>query len=328
MIDTYPNSSTNTFAYNGLDTRVGKTDSAGTKTYRRDGVGVTDSVLSDGASSFTPGVSVRTSGASKFLHDDRLGTLGMETDSSQTVSATKSYDAFGCLISNTGTSTSPFGFAGRYSYQSDSESSYVLVGHRYYDQGCGRFLTRDRAKSGRNWYSYCNNNPLKYVDPNGLAVVYVGVSAGLAGFGGSAHGTIGVGFDPALPMPFNLTLYMSGGIGPALGDYAGIGLCVGYDSTAMVSYVKPTNTELGIVGGVDFSLTGGSLSYDNGFTGWQVGGGPGEGLAGYVNATKTMTVSPVGIIYDAYDCASTTYQLCRKYFYENIWPTLRVPFSI
>ncbi len=32
---TYPNSSTNSFTYNGLDTRVGKTDSAGTATFRR-----------------------------------------------------------------------------------------------------------------------------------------------------------------------------------------------------------------------------------------------------------------------------------------------------
>ncbi|KXK15839.1 MAG: hypothetical protein UZ18_ATM001001491 [Armatimonadetes bacterium OLB18] len=46
---TYPNQSTNSFSYNGLDTRVSKVDSTGTRTYLRDGAYVTDPVLSDGA---------------------------------------------------------------------------------------------------------------------------------------------------------------------------------------------------------------------------------------------------------------------------------------
>jgi len=38
---TYPNQSTNSFSYNGLDTRVSKVDSTGTRTYLRDGAYVT-----------------------------------------------------------------------------------------------------------------------------------------------------------------------------------------------------------------------------------------------------------------------------------------------
>ncbi|MBI1756666.1 MAG: RHS repeat protein [Fimbriimonas ginsengisoli] len=70
---TYPSTATNTFTYNGLDTRVGKVDSAGTKTYKRDGAGVTDAVLSDGAANYTPGVSERRSEATAFRHADRMG---------------------------------------------------------------------------------------------------------------------------------------------------------------------------------------------------------------------------------------------------------------
>ena len=33
---TYPSTATNSFTYNGLDTRVGKVDSTGTYTYKRD----------------------------------------------------------------------------------------------------------------------------------------------------------------------------------------------------------------------------------------------------------------------------------------------------
>jgi RHS repeat-associated protein len=168
---TYPNNSTNTFTYNGLDTRVGKVDSAGTKTFKRDGAGVTDNVLSDGFSTFTPGISSRTSGATSFLLGDFLKSFTRETDSNQATTATKQYDAFGALVASTGTSNSPFGFAGGFGYQEDGDSGLKLLGHRYYDASTGRFFTRDPAKDGRNWYAYCANNPATLLDPNGNIVL-------------------------------------------------------------------------------------------------------------------------------------------------------------
>ena len=30
-------------------------------------------------------------------------------------------------------------------------------------------MTRDRIQDGRNWYAYCDNNPLKLSDPSGLS---------------------------------------------------------------------------------------------------------------------------------------------------------------
>lgn len=51
-------------------------------------------------------------------------------------------------------------------YEEDP-SGLKLLGHRWYDSASGRFLTRDPAQDGRNWYSYCGNNPLTRVDPQG-----------------------------------------------------------------------------------------------------------------------------------------------------------------
>lgn len=130
---TYPSLSTNTFIYNGLDTRVGKTDSSGTKTFRRDGAYVTDPVLSDGASTFTPGVSVRTGTTSRFQHADRLGSFVRQTNAGQGVASSRRWDAFGNVASQTGTHTGPFDFAGDWGYQSDADSGLQLLGHRYYD---------------------------------------------------------------------------------------------------------------------------------------------------------------------------------------------------
>ena len=177
---TYPNASTNSFTYNGLDTRVGKTDSAGTATFRRMGAGVTAPVLGDGSASFTPGISERRGSTSSFYGADYLGTNSSLYSSSETVSATRQYDAFGNLTSSSGSSANPFGFAGNWGYQSDSDSGLMLLGHRYYDASTGRFLTRDPIKDGRNWYAYCGNNPLRFVDPQGLSVAAALPAAALA----------------------------------------------------------------------------------------------------------------------------------------------------
>ena len=72
------------------------------------------------------------------------------------------------LLSSTGSSPSPFGFAGKFGYQEDTDSGLKLLGHRYYDPSTGRFLTRDPAQDGRNWYAYCDSNPLCAADSDGL----------------------------------------------------------------------------------------------------------------------------------------------------------------
>jgi hypothetical protein len=52
----------------------------------------------------------------------------------------------------------------------------MLLGHRYYDSETGRFISVDPIGDGDNWYVYCDNNPLGWVDPSGLIhiVVHIG----------------------------------------------------------------------------------------------------------------------------------------------------------
>ncbi len=163
---TYPSTATNSFTYNGLDTRVGKSDSAGTATYKRDGVEVDDDVLSDGAAAYTPGLSERRSGVSTWTHAG-LTNASTQTSSSRTVTGQQSYDAFGQIASSSGTWYGPFGYGAEAGYQGDPDSGLMLLGTRYYDASVGRFLSRDTSEDGRNWYAYCDNNPLRYVDEDG-----------------------------------------------------------------------------------------------------------------------------------------------------------------
>jgi RHS repeat-associated protein len=79
----------------------------------------------------------------------------------------RTYDAFGNVVSSSGTWNGPFGNGGAFGYQEDA-TGLKLLGHRYYDSSIGRFLTRDPIKDGRNWYAYCGNDPVNRADPSGL----------------------------------------------------------------------------------------------------------------------------------------------------------------
>jgi RHS repeat-associated protein len=73
------------------------------------------------------------------------------------------------VMGSTGTWRGPFGYSGSAGYQGD-ETGLQLLGHRYYDSSTGRFITRDPIKDGRNWYAYCENNPVAYIDADGLQI--------------------------------------------------------------------------------------------------------------------------------------------------------------
>jgi RHS repeat-associated protein len=77
-------------------------------------------------------------------------------------------DAFGMNVASTGTTPTPFGFAGQHGYHNDSVTGLMRLGHRYYDASVGRFLSRDPIQDGYNWYAYVNNDPVNKIDPKGL----------------------------------------------------------------------------------------------------------------------------------------------------------------
>jgi RHS repeat-associated protein len=173
-----------TYTYNGFDTRVAKNG----VTYHRDGTGVTAPLISDSGATYTPGVSERRNGVSTFQNAG-LKDAAKQTDISGNVTATRKYDAYGMVIGATGTWKGPFGYSGSAGYQED-ETGLQLLGHRYYDSSTGRFITRDPIKDGRNWYSYCENNPINAVDAEGLYRVIVITT----GSGEGAHTILGLEF--------------------------------------------------------------------------------------------------------------------------------------
>ncbi|NER35201.1 MAG: RHS repeat protein [Oscillatoria sp. SIO1A7] len=102
---------------------------------------------------------------------DGLGSTRVLTDAGGQVQNTYTYDAFGNLISSSGSVENKYQFAGE---QLDENLGQYYLRQRYYDAGIGRFTRRDTygGRSGEpitlHKYLYANANPVNGIDPTGL----------------------------------------------------------------------------------------------------------------------------------------------------------------
>ena len=161
---------TDTFTYNGLGLRVGKSDSAGSHSLLMDGSSPASPILADslGMVVLTPGLSENRNGSHVYYHADTLGSTRGITDGNENATDSLLFDAFGETVSRTGSTPTEAGYVGAAGYRTDADSHLMLLGNRYYNPATGRFLSQDPAGSGSNWYDYAANNPLTHTDPTGL----------------------------------------------------------------------------------------------------------------------------------------------------------------
>ena len=102
-------------------------------------------------------------------HGDVTGLI----DAEGKLAATYDYDAFGTIISETGTANNTVKYAG---YQYDEETDLYYLNARYYDSTIARFITEDTYYGEKtdplslNLYTYAHNNPILYVDPSGHVI--------------------------------------------------------------------------------------------------------------------------------------------------------------
>jgi RHS repeat-associated protein len=75
------------------------------------------------------------------------------------------YDAFGNELGADENDTNSFRYAGEYF---DKEAGTYYLRNRNYNQRNGRFSTEDPIRNGLNFYTYTDNNPVRYIDPSGL----------------------------------------------------------------------------------------------------------------------------------------------------------------
>jgi RHS repeat-associated protein len=109
-----------------------------------------------------------------YFHSDRLGTIDTLTSAGSVVGREKR-DPFGRAYNpaNLG-GPDPFVTLGFIGQSEDAEIGLVNLNHRLYDSQTGRFISADPFVKDPfegqeyNRYSYAANNPLSFIDPDGL----------------------------------------------------------------------------------------------------------------------------------------------------------------
>ncbi len=101
-----------------------------------------------------------------YYHTDHLGSTVMITDEEADVIWDCEYTPFGELNNKQNFAEQKTQFTGK---DFDPDTGLYYYNARWYDPNLGRFTTEDPIRDGLNWYIYANNNPLKFVDPTGLA---------------------------------------------------------------------------------------------------------------------------------------------------------------
>jgi len=110
-----------------------------------------------------------------YFHNDHLGTPVMMSNVSGATVWVASYSSFGeAAVEPTSRVTNNLRFPGQYY---DSETGLHYNWYRYYDPETGRYIMADPIgfMGGLNVFSYVQNNPMSFIDSEGLActVVYV-----------------------------------------------------------------------------------------------------------------------------------------------------------
>lgn len=110
-----------------------------------------------------------TANTVRYQHTDVLGSVIAESNSAGAITSSSVYQPFGERV---GGQKVGVGFTG---HLEDPDIELTYMQQRYYDPVIGRFYSNDPVGFGAdnpmmfNRYAYANNNPYKYVDPDGNA---------------------------------------------------------------------------------------------------------------------------------------------------------------
>lgn len=103
---------------------------------------------------------------------DGLGSVLGEVDPTGNITSSREYDVYGLVRGgNNPVGTSSHKFVGQLGHPSEDNTGLIYMQARYYDPITGRFVKEDSKNDGYNLFSYCDNNPVNNVDPDGKSKV-------------------------------------------------------------------------------------------------------------------------------------------------------------
>jgi RHS repeat-associated protein len=174
----------NAFEWNAAQQRTRKVDTSGDVQLLRDGQKVvaertgdgtlTARYANEGPSLYSALLSDKRSGSTVWPVFDMLGTVQSVANSSQVLSGSTLWEAFGTKAASTGALPGPFGYVGALGYYNDADLGMPLLSIRHYAPRRGMFVSRDPALEEAA-YGYVGALPLSAADPSGQWGVCFGV---------------------------------------------------------------------------------------------------------------------------------------------------------
>lgn len=161
-VDTDGVVSSYTYSPDGL--RHSKTVGEETTTFVYDVANVIEEITADGSNKYYRGIEIVKNDDGLYYLYNGQGDVSILIDGSGNTIANYEFDAYGNQ-SQENEVYNPFGYRGEYT---DLESGLIYLRARMYDAETGRFINEDPVKDGTNWYVYCENNPIIFVDIWGL----------------------------------------------------------------------------------------------------------------------------------------------------------------
>ena len=107
-------------------------------------------------------------GSKYYFHQDAINSIVAITDDAGTKVVSYEYDEYGKIRKSTGSLENEIKFTGRW-FDEDTGLHYYRA--RWYDADACRFVSRDPIgfdSGDSNLYRYVNNNPVNFIDPQGL----------------------------------------------------------------------------------------------------------------------------------------------------------------
>jgi RHS repeat-associated protein len=109
----------------------------------------------------------------RYQYSNHLGSACLELDEIGQIISYEEFYPFGSTSYRSGRSETEVSLK-RYKYngkERDEESGLYYYGARYYAAWLCRFLSVDPLQFEKSWitpYAYCADNPIKFIDPNGM----------------------------------------------------------------------------------------------------------------------------------------------------------------
>ena len=175
-----------TFAYDGNGNRVAKTVGGVTTRYLVDELsptgypqvveetvgGAVQRVTTYGLGLISQRRLASGTWISSYFGQDAHGSVRVLTNAAGAVTDTYDYDAFGILVSSSGTTPNSYLYSGE---QLDADLGAYYLRERYYNPERGRFFTQDpfaghlEDPPSQHKYLYVGGDPVNWIDPYGLA---------------------------------------------------------------------------------------------------------------------------------------------------------------